>query len=170
MPNQANHNPKYLDDSLAEFVDGLLGGKSPAELGMSDEPELRELQQTALTLYQTLQAAQPSTETARSIRRRLTSAQAEAGKDTKNQSIWEWLKKMLGVNQAAWHSAKRRRRAVLVRFAFAAVLVLIVLGPFLTSQDGTLPGAAIDTGWLPLVLLSIAGGGAFVWWLSRRGR
>ena len=135
------------DDLLADFTDHVLDGKTPVPA----DAELRDLKETVLRLKQAL--PQDALEE-KTVRRMQANFKARVRK-ADSQTI------------PAWQFVRPRQRLV---FAFAAValVVLLIVVPFLTPVSGPVQGTA---GLEPQYVILLAGALCVIvllFWARRR--
>ncbi len=119
-PNPTQPTP---DDSLADFADRVLSGKTSTPDSSSDA-ELRGLEETVLRLKQTLPQAAPDEKILKHLQANFRTRVRKADSPT----------------IPAWQFLRPRRNLAL---AFAAVLAILVIAlPFLPIDNGPLPGTA----------------------------
>jgi hypothetical protein len=171
MPDQDNKLSKSLDELLATYTDQVVDSQSPADIPLSEDPEIKALQETILHLRSNI----PSV---------LSQENAQEIKETAFK-VWEkqyrpkpsWVdnlkQNLASPPKRGYQSTTRRRQAAAIRIASAAIIVIIaafVLFPTADLNGGSTSGAA--TGELsPWVLLGgglIIGGVGLWWWLISR--
>ncbi len=145
-PNPTQPTP---DDSLADFADRVLAGKTSAPDSSSDT-ELRGLEETILRLQQTLPQGDPDEKTLRHLQANFRARVRKA--DSPTIPAWQFLR-------------PRRNMAL----AFAAILAILVIAlPFLPIDNGPLPGTAGRQAQDILLLAGIACVAILLIWARRR--
>jgi hypothetical protein len=171
MPDQENKQSNSIDELLAAYTDQVIDSQSPADIPLSEDPEIQALQETILQLRSNIPSA-PSQESTQEIKENAFMAW-----ETQYQPKQSWAAKikqnLASPPRRGYQSATRRRQAAAIRIASAAIIVIIaafILLPTTDLNGGATSGAA--TGELsPWALI----GGALLvstvgiwWWLNSR--
>ncbi len=159
-----------LDDALASFTDQALAGGSDQRSALSDQPDLRLLEDMVLRLQRNLPTTPVSASVRRQMQSRLATHWAAEGPCPKTISLGDRLRSLLPKTQG-WQSSAARQRAWMLRTAaVAVVIVLAAILIFSPSLGENLSGTAgLQGGAAPLlaVLLIAAGLVAAAWWNRR---
>ncbi len=120
-PNQTTPTP---DDSLADFTDRVLDGRTSAP-GSPADAELRGLEETVLRLGQALPREDPDEKTLRRMQANFKARMRKA--DSPTIPTWQFL---------------RPRPRLALAFAMVVLALLVVALPLLTITSGPLEGTA----------------------------
>lgn len=163
MTAQPPQHPDELDAQLAAFTDALLqrreGSATPP---LSDDPELRALEEMVIQMHQTLTTADPDPATARAIQSTLTREWQRRHPPRPAEPWWaSWQRRLL--------PSRTQRPLFALAMAAAVVLLALLVAPALPTQ-GSLPGSAL--GALPatpiIAGLALALGGLLWWAISSK--
>ncbi len=148
--SHSNPPPQNPEDQLADFTDRVLAGKTAALASPSD-PELRQLEETALRLSQAFPGRTPDEKTSKHMLA-----------DFKSRL------RRRDASRPAWQSQQTRRQIGLALAGAAILVSLVILVPFLTTGGGSTQGTA---GLQPLNIGLLIGLGVVLilaLWLVRR--
>jgi LPXTG-motif cell wall-anchored protein len=166
MSDQKQPNSLPIDNLLAEYADQVASSPDPAAIPHSDQPELKQLQETVLQLARQVPDA-PNPEASRQIKASVLKAYQK--KYQARSWLSETIRKLSGSpGKSGYMSTSRRRQLTAIRVTAAAVLVIVaafIILPNLGITGGSTSGAA--TGSSDTFML-IGGGvlllGLIVWW------
>ncbi len=170
MSKNFENNDKYFDDLLAEFADQVVDGQSPQVIDSSQETTFRDLQEVILAIHDSVSVEIPDVQTADRIKHNLLeewkSGFGKEGQVVKRES---WLDKMFPRKRTGWQSTSRRNRNLAVQVAVAAVIVLALIIPLLSTPETT-PGTAFGTSSLnaAFILLVILSAAYFLWYRRKK--
>jgi hypothetical protein len=171
MPDQENKQSKSIDELLSAYTDQVIDSQSPADIPLSEDPEIKALQETILQLRNNIPGA-PSQKSTQMIKENAFKVWDE--KYRPKQSWAAKIKQNLGAPpQKGYQSTTRRRQAAAIRIASAAIIVIIaafILLPTADLNGGSTSGAATGelSPWALIggaLLVSAVG---FWWWLNSR--
>lgn len=157
-----------FDEQVVTFADHLLEDRQ-REVELSNDPELRALQETMRWLADTIEKDQPEPAMVKRIHANLVAEWGRANPQPQSVSFWERLKEMNPFQQRAWQSRRSAQRTLVLGFAYAAVAVLVLgllLVPVLAPPTTATAGGQIGYAFFALI------GVVFVivtilWWLTR---
>jgi hypothetical protein len=173
---------QQLDDQLAAFVDQVLaGGIANQDLTLSDQSELRSLQDIVLRLRRNLPDTPVSATMSRQMQSKLSAHWATEGPKpqpasplaARIASTWARLRSWLLPERQVWQSSSARQRAWTLRaVTVTLVVILAVVAVFSPILSDNLAGTAgLEGGAVPLAILLIGIVVVVVaWWWVRRKR
>lgn len=159
-------NKKTIDDQLADFTDNILNEKTTEvdEDPIALDPELRDLEQTALRLKNAFHDDGPSREVIQRMRKNIYLLWQQ---QEKKQHVPFWKKWLPGKRQ--WRSQRKRQHMFLASALVALVVILIMCIPFFDGIDFHQP--ATSGQYLNNIILAASVGLVFfAIWLFRRKR
>lgn len=170
MSDHNQPNNRSIDELLAAYTDQVQAAEDPSAIPLSEDKEIRQLQETVLQLHQAAPSS-PSRAKAQQLKPAVLEAwQAQCQPKPK---MLQRLQQMFAPpEKSGYQSISRRRQQTALRLTAAAALVIIaafVILPSVGISGGTTSGtAAGDLGWWPLIagVLFLGGYGVW-WWLSR---
>ena len=165
MPEKPLEPGQSPEDQLADYADQILEGASPQDSGPIRD-EMKALQEIINDLHTTPPDPGQIQKAAQRVKPAVQDAYAKEFDSAQENPAPGLFQRLFG-RQSGWQSSTKRSTFAL-RLAIAAVIVLLVLVPFLPVTPISLPGAAPGDGGLWPVLLLIASGGAILVWLLRR--
>lgn len=165
MPEKPAGQGKSLDDQIANYADQILEG-APTQEKPPISDDMKALQEIVDDLHHNVPDAGQINQAAQRVKPAVLEAYAKEIGPAQENPAPGLLERLFG-RQSGWQSSTKRSTAGL-RFAIAAVIVLLVVVPFLPETVINLPGAAFGDGSLWPILLLIASAGAFLVWLLRR--
>ncbi len=169
MPENKDSDNSILDNQLAGYTDLVMKGRAPE---MSSTPEgslMRDLQNVVLEIHQSVPEKEPTSEMTERIKSTLLNEwEKEFGRSTPEIRLVKWLTKIGFSRPSGWQSTTRRKQTLAIGAAVAAIIIIAILAPFISSQ-GSLTATAIgDKGLIGVLLIILAAGSATLWWLFRR--
>ena len=162
MTENLTPNEHDRDDDLAEFTNQLLSGESSNVMDKNtEEQEMRDLQDTVISMQRAFGQEEPDEALAARIRDALVAEWRRSGSDARPAN---WFARLF------WRNAASGRRRI-NRLALAAATVLVVILGLVLSpsgQSGSLPGTALQGNpTVAIVFLGFVLGGV-LWWAIRR--
>jgi hypothetical protein len=169
MPENKDSDNSILDNQLAGYTDLVMKGRA---LEMSSTPEgslMHDLQNVVLDIYQSVPEKEPTSEMTERIKSTLLNEwEKEFGRSTPEFRLVKWLTKIGLSRPSGWQSTTRRKQTLAISAAVAAIIIIAILAPFISSQ-GSLTATAIgDKGLIGVLLILLTAGSATLWWLYRR--
>jgi hypothetical protein len=172
MPDHNKNNQNSIDELLSIYADQVIGSENPSIVPLSDDADMKKLQETVLQLNQ-LTPSPASAESTKKIRQNLLLAWEKQYRD--NPSLIAKINRKIkpAGKTKGYQSTSRRRQQTVLRISAAALVVLIltvIFMPGLTISGGSTSGAASGT-LNPSVIsigLLIIGAIGLWWWIKSR--
>lgn len=171
MPDQEHNQDRSIEELLAAYTDQVIESQTPEAIPLSEDPEIKGLQETILQLRKEIPAT-TSQKSANAIKGNVLKAWQEQYQP--KQTLTDKIKQILTLPpRKRYQSAVRRRQIAAVRIASAAILMIIVafiLLPSADLSDGSTSGAAAGevSPWVLIGGLLLIGGVGLWWWLDSR--
>jgi hypothetical protein len=171
MSDQNQHNDFNIEELLAAYAEQIADSSNPGAVPQSDQPALKQLQETAYLLSRPGPDSPPP-EQAEQIKNEVLKAYQK-----RYQSKPTLIEKLRGLfnhpARTGYQSAARRRQLAVIRITAAAVLVIIaafVILPTLDISGGTAVGTAIGNSetWTIIGSILLLAGFGLWWWLGTR--
>jgi len=166
MTENQNIKPT-VDEQLADFTDRILDQQSDQQgASLASDPELGELEQTALHLKNAFGDGDPSEVVIRRMRENIGVRWQQQEKAT-NESSWKkWLTALIPP-QGNWQSQRSRQRWS-IAISLVIIFALMLVGTPLLKDGGSNQPAASGQILTPGVLAVVGGLVLITVWLFRR--
>jgi len=153
--NKSKNKNRLIDDQLAAFTDNMLEGDAEENGNMStSDPELRALQQTVRHLKNVLPDNGPSDEVIQRMRQNVIH-QWKQQENKSRSSFWMKLLSLWHAPRQKWQSQRNRRRWDLAIYGTTAVLILLVISPFIDRIGSPQPAASGQSPTFRLLVLLV---------------
>lgn len=174
MSDHPDSDARYSEE-LADFTDRVLSNQpAPGDVAPTEDPELRALKSTIAAMKQAGEGGEPTQAVHDRILARLIAEWKRTGLDRAKKP---WLAGIFGrlfprpPDRSAWHSARKRQRGQILRYAAAGLIVLLAAFFLLPAVETGLTGAALDpVGLIPALLFFGAVLIIVIVWLFKRKR